>query len=418
MNVVSETSTPGPPQPFAYRVRVPDGADGGLHLDGRLHAPDAEQARETLTSAGLVVLSLEPVAMDTAAASDTGRRLGPLEFASFNRQFAQLTSAGMPVASGLRLIAADIRRGRLSRSIEAVAGELEQGAGLGEAFDRHRGAFPPLYAQLIEVGVQTGRLPGVLLNLGEHLARVNRLRIALWRAVAYPMTVLAMLLLVILGWAVWIAPHFDEIYQDFGTELPALTRWAIDAAGWVVPVVCVVVVALVGVPLVWWLADRLRLGVSLRERWLRALPLLGPTLSRGTVARWCGLMRMGIDAGVDLPTAMRLAGRASASPALLADSEALAARIERGDALDELSTGRLHILPEAVPASLGLAAAQADLSGVFENLEALYGQQAEMRLGSLQAVLAPMLLMVLAGLIGVMVLAMFLPLVKLMSSLL
>ncbi|MEM8783540.1 MAG: type II secretion system F family protein [Planctomycetota bacterium] len=402
---------------FAYVVRV--AGDDGVKLEGTLTATGADAARAALESAGLAVLALDQggdAASDTAARV-RGRRLGALDFAAFNRQLAQLTEAGMPVASGLRLIAADVRRGRLSRSIEAVADELEGGADLSEAFERHRGAFPPLYAQLVEVGVKTGRLPGVLLNLGRHLSRVSRLRIALWRALAYPLVVLVMLVGVMVIWAGWVAPQFGEIFEDFGTQMPALTLWVLTASGWMLPMACVILGLLVAVPVLWKLMDRFWVAVGERERLLMRLPLLGPALKRGAVARWCGLLRLGVDAGMDLPGALRMAGSASASRAVDEDADVIAHAIERGEELKAVNGDRLRVVPGAVPASMHLATTHADLPGVLENLEAMYGQQAELRLGTLQAVIAPVLLVLLALALGLMTMAMFLPLVKLMSSL-
>ncbi|MEM7576288.1 MAG: type II secretion system F family protein [Planctomycetota bacterium] len=423
----AEASSPTPR--FAYVVQV--GGDGGaaapsLHMEGTLRAANAEAARATLTAAGLSVLSLERLEGEGGeAVSDRSRhrRLGALDFAAFNQQLIQLTEAGMPVASGLRLIASDVRRGRLSRSIGAVADELEGGADLAEAFDRHRGAFPPLYAQLVEVGVRTGRLPGVLLNLGEHLGRVDRLRLALWRALAYPLVVLVLTMGLILMWSQWLAPQFSELYEDFGTELPSLTLGLLAAAKWAMPAAIVVAALAVGVPVAWWMMDRLGWAVLGRQRLLLRLPLVGPALSRSMLGRWCGMLHLGADAGLDLPGALRLAGDASPSLALRADADVMAEALERGEPLSGAGDGhqggalRLEVVPASVPASIQLASEHADLPAMLENLAAMYTQHAELRLGALQAILAPVMLVVLALVLGLTVLAMFLPLVKLMSSL-
>ena len=97
------------------------------------------------------------------------RALGGDDFVAFNQQLAQLAKAGLPLERGLRLIAADLGRGRLARAITEVADELERGTPLAEAFDRHRGRFPSLYGRLVDAGVRSGNLSEVLLNLGRHL---------------------------------------------------------------------------------------------------------------------------------------------------------------------------------------------------------------------------------------------------------
>ncbi|MEM1099603.1 MAG: type II secretion system F family protein [Planctomycetota bacterium] len=403
---------------FNYTVRLNAGNSGEMQLQGSLLAPDLEEARNALQNAGLTVLALEATDESAAEAKTKTRdaRLGPLDFAAFNRQFAQLTSAGMPVASGLRLIASDVRRGRLSRSIEAVADELERGVDLAEAFDRHRGAFPPLYAQLIEVGVRTGRLPGVLLNLGEHLARVDRLRLAMWRALAYPMVVGVLTMGLVLMWSQWLAPQFGELYDDFGTELPGLTASLLVAARWAMPVAIGLGGLVVIVPLLWWAMDRLNVATLARQRMLLRLPLVGPAIGRSVLGRWCGMLFLGVDAGLDLPGALRLAGDTSPSLPLRGDADVMAAAIERGESLRDVSGLRMQVVPGSVPASIQLAADHAGLPAMLENLGAMYTQHAELRFGALQAVLAPVMLVILALVLGLTVLSMFLPLVRLMSS--
>ena len=99
-------------------------------------------------------------------------------FAAFNQQLAQLTGAGLPVEQGLRMIAAEMRKSSMRRTLDLVAAELESGKTLPEAVAAYRDKFPPLYAQLIDAGIRAGNLSGILLNLGRHLTLVRRLQSA------------------------------------------------------------------------------------------------------------------------------------------------------------------------------------------------------------------------------------------------
>src|SRR5262249_32173436 len=151
------------------------------------------------------------------------KRLGADDFILFNQQLAHLTQAGLPVERGLRLIAADMQSGRLASAASAVASDLERGVPLRDAFDRHPNQFPSLYARLIDAGVQTGNLPGMLFSLGRHLELVNRVRFAIWSVFAYPLIALVALSLIILFVATRILPQMDGMYGDFHTRLPSLT---------------------------------------------------------------------------------------------------------------------------------------------------------------------------------------------------
>src|SRR5688500_2972005 len=189
------------PNTFAYQAQTPD----GLRMSGTVEAPDVADAQRRLVELGLRVSEIAPTQRAPRA-----RALRSSDFMAFNQQLAHLAKAGLPLEHGLRLIAADLHGGgRLARTVEMVAAELERGTPLGEAFEKHRGHFPSLYGRLVAAGVQAGNLPGVLFNLGRHLELTQRLREALWRGMAYPLAVIAGLALVLMLIGNHVLPKFE-----------------------------------------------------------------------------------------------------------------------------------------------------------------------------------------------------------------
>src|SRR5205085_10508559 len=104
-------------------------------------------------------------------------------------QLAQLAKAGLPIERGLRLMAQDLKRGRLAQAVRAVADELEKGVPLEDAIAKYHDKFPPLYARLIAAGAKTGDLAAILFSTGQHVEMVHRLRRSVWRASAYPLMI-------------------------------------------------------------------------------------------------------------------------------------------------------------------------------------------------------------------------------------
>lgn len=376
-------------------------------VSGAIDAPDPDAAHASLAALGLRVVSLEPT-----APTGKQRAVRGADFAAFNQQLAHLTEAGLPVEQGLRLIAQDLKGGRLAAAIERVANELQQGKGLDEAFAAHRGAFPPLYGAVVQAGVRTGNLPAVLMGLGRHLELLQRLRSAVWRAVAYPAVVLfaVLALLGILG-AVLI-PQFRSIFDDFDTDLPAMTQ-AVFAFADAMPFI-LIGLAVVAVLLVIG-ASALR-AAGRGQAVLDALlwvPLLGPAIRRNLLSRWCDALRVALSAGMDLPSALGLAADTLGSRPLDRDTDAMVGALELGR---DLRDAPLRFIPPAVPAAVELAAHADDLPGMLENLSGMYQQQAEQRVAALHSVLGPVLLMGVALLIATVIFALFLPLVQLMQS--
>jgi type II secretory pathway component PulF len=391
---------------FAYEAQT----DRGEALSGTIDAADAAKAATLLESLRLRVLRIDPVGLAARTASLRGE-----DFASFNQQLSHLTAAGLPVEHGLRLIAQDMRTGRLAATIRAVADEMERGTPMGEAFDRYQDKFPPLYGRLVEAGVRTNNLSGMLLNLGRHLELVNRLRGMMWRASAYPLIVLVVLLVVLLFISGWVIPKFESLFRDFGIRLPTITQLLLGTSGWLPPLIIGILAAIALVMIAWPILRWIGWDRAVMETVVLPMPLVGPVLRRNMMARWCDALRLGIDAGLDLPRAITLASDAVGSRRLRRDGDALIAALEQGRAIDDPSR-RLRAIPATVVATIELGQQKEQLAGALAALAELYQQQAEMRLNLIPAILTPLLLIFTALIIGLVVLGLFAPLISLIQA--
>jgi type II secretory pathway component PulF len=394
------------PHTFAYRAQGIDGQP----LTGTIDAASADLARERLESLRLRVLELAP-------ADDRGTSVRPLkgeDFLTFNQQLAHLTAAGMPLEHGLRLIAQDMRRGKVANTVRQIADELEKGVPLGEAFQKHANQFPPAYGHLIDAGVKTNILSGMLLNLGEHLRTLALLRAALWRALAYPLVVFVALCGIVAFLSGYLFPRFSDVYGMWGTQLPAITQFLIDhgrAIAFAFLALAALVVAALLVSRVLKATGRhgpLRDAVGLR------LPLVGPVIGRSLVSRWCDAVRLGVVGGMDLPRAMRTAGDAVGSARIRADADRMAAKLESGQPI--VAGESYDVLPATVPAAIELSTRHGGLPQTLGTLAHMYREQAQAKVGVIPAVLTPLLLTVLTCAIGLIILAMFLPFVTLINT--
>jgi type IV pilus assembly protein PilC len=390
---------------FAYEAQT----SLGHRFKGTLEAatPDEVQAR-------LTELQLKVIEVSLADGPPPKRKGLPAdEFMMFNQQLAHLTQAGLPIERGLRLIAIDMRSGRLARAAEDVAAELERGVPLQDAFTRNESRFPALYGKLVEAGVSAGNLPAMLFNLGKHMELVGRLRRSLIRTLAYPAAVLAALSLVLLFISIYVIPQFRDIFADFRTTLPWLTEMMLNMAviyPWICGIVWSLVILVVAVDI------GLRQTQGSGIPWLNLclhVPIVGKILRANTLARWMDSMRIGIEAGLDLPRAIGLASETVGESRLTRDARDLSALIERGSPLLEY---RGTVLPITVAAAIELASTSGDLPTALRSMSSMYAEEAENRLRMLPSILTPMVLMIIGGVVSLNIVAMFLPLVKLIQS--
>jgi type II secretory pathway component PulF len=406
------TAIPDPISAFAYRAQTA----AGESLSGTIDAANVDDANRRLTGLQLHVLRLEPIVV--AAGPPRTKPLRGDDFLAFNTQLAHLTTAGLPVEQGLRLIAEDMRSRRMSQTVRQIAGELETGQPLADAFEKHAANFPPLYGQLIRAGVRTGNLPAMLLNLGRHVELITRLRAALWRAASYPIMVLVSLVLVMAFLCIYVFPRFELIFRDFRIQLPLITRLVLGVGGLVadnaVIIVVLLVLLIVGAPLVWQVFRRFKWDQPIIETLIFPLPLLGPALRRNTLARWCDALRLGVEAGLDLPAAIDLAVDAVGSPRLRADSSRIIDALRGGQPLDHVQ--HLRFVPQSVVSVLALAVDNDALPSGLDTLSRMIQQQAEIRTALIPAILTPLLIISIATMIAIVVLAMFAPIIALIQA--
>lgn len=391
-------------QSFAYTAQGFDGQP----MNGTIEAADLESATKQLRSLQLRIVQISPVT------AQRPRALSGADFAAFNQQLANLSAAGLPIEHGLRLIAEDLRHGGLAQSVRDVASELERGTPLGEAFHKHQRQFPPLYGAIVDAGVRAGNLPHVLLNVGRHLELVARLRATLWKSAAYPLMVLAGLFVVLVFIGQVVLPKFTEMYHGLLVELPGITLLVFGAARFAPALLVLGLAVFLGSPVLALALRVMNLDRSAKDL-LIPLPIIGPVLRRNLIARWCDAMKLGIQANMDLPAAVEMAGRVVGSPSVQRDAARIIARIASGEPLDR-NVGKLWVIPPPVLSVIQFAAERNDLPASLETLSRMYEQQAEMRLSSLQTVLMPLLLMCVALMVAITIIGLFAPIISLFQA--
>jgi type II secretory pathway component PulF len=400
---VPETNpTAAPPEvAFAYQAQTA----AGQPLSGTIDAPDIAIAAAKLQSLQIHYTLLEPVQKPARA-----RSFGAADFLAFNRQLAQLTSAGLPIERTLRLLASEMRAPQ-QRAVEQIAADLEKGVPLGTAFGARKGVFPPLYGMLLDAGVRSNNLPAMLLNLGRHLETMQRLRAAVWRAAAYPLMVLISLALVLSFICLYLSPQFailTTVSSDFQLA-PSAAPWVATVANDLSAAMLCFAVGLLLIIFATILLSRTRAGAQLLQPVLYPLPLIGPILRWNLLARWCDALYLSVDAGMNLPSALTLAGDAADPAALREASRQMSEAVSAGRSMDHESLPSL--MPPLIPATLQLAAEQNDLPAAAANLAAMYRDQAEARLNVLPQILSPILLLFTALSVGLAIASILLPLI-------
>lgn len=395
---------------FAYQSVT----ESGRLMTGTVEASGPEQAEQMLREMRLHVNSIEKV-NDTPSPTAVGKN----EFLLFNQQLASLTQAKIPLERGLRELAADAGSGKMARLINEITDELERGVSLDEAVEKRKAHFPPLYSQILKAGLESGRLSEMLTNLNRHLEVELQTRRIIVEALCYPAVVLSLMAVILTFLMVLLVPSFAEIMRDMSdgkATLPFLTRQVFFLSEYVVHFWVAVGIAAAGGVIGWKMLSATAGGRRMRERFLIRLPLVGRVYESGLLARLSEAMAVLTAAGCTLPQTVRLAGHSGRSELVQQDCELLAGQIEQGQGVFE-GGARCRIIPRLFLYAVQLATQRNELYDSLTSLGQMYSQQTIARQGRTRALLMPAMIIVVGGIVGLVVFAMFLPMVMMIQVL-
>jgi type II secretory pathway component PulF len=339
------------------------------------------------------------------------------ELIALNEQIAGMARAGLPLDAGLYSLAKEMGHGRLRRLTQGIAADLSNGATLPEAVARRQKELPPYYANLITAGVRTGRLPEVLATLTTYAKTVAVTRTIVLDSLFYPIVVMTFAVVLLGALVFFVLPQFDAIFKDFNMRLPAITEWVLTIGRNPIPVMTPIVLALLGLLVVWVVLRPTRKGQRLWAWVLYGIPLVGTLIRAARLSAFADLMAVLVEYELPLPEAFRLAGAATTDPLMAHDAEEIYGLLNEGATLSEALRGR-GLLPEWVAWMAGAGERRGALAPTLRQIAELYRRQVEARAALLRTVLPSFMIIATAGLlVGVFAVTTMLPLVKLLEGL-
>ena len=396
-----------PPLSFAWQGRDAQGRP----LQGRLKAPTSGLARAQLRRQGVQQVRLQRLWWDRLP------RVRPSELSLMTRQLAALLRAGVPLLQSLDMLSRSLPSLALTEVMQQVHDDVASGVALHDALARHPLQFSGLYISMVQAGEAAGILDTMIERLAHTLEKNDALRSRVRSALMYPMAVMGVAIAVLVLILVFVVPVFEEVFKSFGADLPWATQMVValseglSSSG---PVALVLV--LLG--LWWWQSPQqnatprhaqMRLW---RDHWLLKLPVLGALLRTAVVARWAQTLSALLAAGVPLAEALGPVAQACDQAVYGRLTGQLQRQVAQGSRLSEGMAQSGHFAPMIVQ-----MCATGEETGALDHLLARAGALMETelddRVNGLSSLLEPLIIVVLGGLIGGILVAMYLPIFRL-----
>jgi len=395
-----------------YRYRGRSGR--GDLITGRLEADTIDMVASRLLNLGITPLEIVAAAVERASVEELFQRLGggrpkTADLVLFARQMYSITKSGLPLLRGLRGLAQSTHNAPLRDALYQVLQDLESGRDFASSLSRHADIFPPLFISMVRVGESTGTLDNAFLRLCEYLGQNQEVQDRVKGAIRYPLIVIAVIGLAVAVITVFVIPNFAPLFKMLGNDIPMPTRILMGTSSFVrehgFGLFAAIVVGFMGL-------KRYLATTAGRYRWDRLklkIPVFGELLHQAVLSRVMRSLSISLDAGLPMIQALTLLSRAAGNEYLAERLLRLRDAVERGETLGRAASGA-GIFPPLVLQMIAVGEETGELTRLLEEVSGFYHREVDYRLKNLSAVIEPVLIIVVGGMVLVLALGVFLPL--------
>jgi len=334
----------------------------------------------------------------------------------FTRQLSTLQDAGLPILRSLKILEGQCKPGVLKNSLGDVVEDIESGSTLSEAFAKHPKAFDRLYCNMIKAGEAGGALEAILQRLADFKEKSQSLKRKVKSAMIYPVVVISVAVLIVGFILYYIVPSFKKIFDDFNLPLPQMTQMLITGSDilvhrwFLIPLV----------PITTWILIKLirrnKSGAYFLDKVALMIPIMGMILAKSTVARTMRTLGTLVQSGVPILEALSIV-RDTAGNAVFENAfTRIYESIREGETIAQ-PLREARIVDDIVVNMIDVGEETGDLDSMLNKIADNYDEEVEALVEGLVSLLEPLMIVVLGGIIGFIVIALFLPLVNLITSL-
>jgi type IV pilus assembly protein PilC len=389
----------------------------GVPTNGEMEADSKAQVSEQLRQRGLVVLDVSeksaPVNIE-----DYFRKLKGVpmrELAIFSRQFATLVSSGMPMLRALSTLEAQTEDAEIKEAIDSVRRDVEAGAGLAQAMERKPRVFDRLFRAMVRSGEQSGRLDEALDRMANHIEKVDTLRREVKSALMYPALILTAALGAVIGIVAFVVPVFIGVFEEISEEnseevsLPLMTQVTVDVSHAVTGCWFITFPA---IALLIYAAFRWRgteQGRAATDRMKLRIPMkIGDVIQKIALARWSRTFSGSVSAGVPILQAIQITGETSGNIVIEEAMEDVYESVKRGGSI-AAPIARHDIFPPMVSNMVAVGEETGQMEDMLTKVADFYEAEVDAKVKALTSLIEPVLILFIGGVVGFIVISMYLP---------
>lgn len=395
---------------FTYKAR--DSKTGKI-VKGNIQAENERTAGKLLIEQGYTP---QTVTEETEGIfSNLGKKVTTKDKIVFTRQFATLIGAGLPLSTSLKMVAEQTNRKGMRSVVEEILADVEGGKTLSQAFGKHPDVFNRVYLALIDAGEASGTLDESLKRLAAQQEKDEEMMSKIRGALTYPIIVLVVIIAVMLYMVLMVVPQVQGLYEDLGKPLPWMTSVMVAFANFLVTYWWLVLIIVVF--LVWFFIqfNRTAMGIRWAASFKLNVPLFGGLFRKLYMVRFAQTAQVLLATGVSMLDTMQIAGNAMNNVRVQEQIEIAAEKVKGGKPLSESLKDREFILP-LVPQMASIGEQSGKIDEMLGKAAKVYSDELDEQIRTLSTMIEPILMVVMALLVGFLIGAVLLPIYTIVSD--
>lgn len=391
---------------FAYKAR----SRSGEVLEDKMEGSDTMAVAQTLWQQGLLVIDIKEPGVGQKDILEPFKKVKLTDLVVFTRQFATMINAGLPIVRSLYILSEQIDNKKLKETLDDVRKDVEAGLAISEALEKHPKVFNKLYTEMVRAGEIGGILDEVLLRIAAQLEKDQDLRRKIKSAMTYTIVVLVLAILAASFMLIFIVPIFAKMFEDLGGTLPLPTRISMGLSE--------ILTSIWGV----FIYGALIAGVMLFLRWrktesgrkivdpamLKIPAKIGDIIQKAALARFARTQGTLSAAGVPILQSLEVTANSSGNyvieKALLQSREAVREGIPIYQPLEEEP-----VFPPMVTRMIAIGEETGDTDGMLTKIAEFYESEVDAAVKSLTSIIEPLMIVVVGGIVGGIIISMYLP---------
>jgi len=394
---------------WVYQGRTVSGS-----TQGEIEAPDRNAAVAALRSKGVLTTAIKEKPAGAAKKEKAGGKVKDKEMAIFTRQFSTMIDAGLPLVQCLNILAEQSESKNLRMVTTKVARDVEAGSSLADAFGKHPKTFDDLFTNMIEVGESGGILDIVLQRLSVYIEKAAALKRKVKAAMIYPLTIVSVAVIVVIFMLTFVIPTFAKMFQNLGAELPLPTKIVLWLSEFVQSWILLIIAAMAGGIYALRRYYATEAGKMVIDSLLLKLPVFGTLIRKVAVARFTRTLGTLIASGVPILEGLRITARTAGNKVVEKAVLTTRAVVTAGGTITEPLKAST-VFPPMVIQMINVGEQTGALDAMLGKIADFFDDEVDTAVGALTALLEPLMIVFLGVVIGGLVVAMYLPIFRLVT---